>query len=163
MKDTYDAFLQYRGILVHEFARSRGLELAAKANEEHVFAVAMRNAKKYKTEATNAEERKAVALTDANYVAANADLVTLKGLRYALEEEVGQLDKTLDRIGRELFYKTGGNSGGSDRPPLSESTMRAAYKATSRLVDTAPRVEEQAPQTEVPRRPPIRLPTKRNA
>lgn len=161
LKDLYDSFLVYRGILVHEFARSRGLELAAKANEEHVFAVAMRNAKKFKTEATNAEERKAVALTDASYVAANAELVTLKGLRYALEEEVGQLDKTLDRIGRELFYKTGGMGGGNDRTPTSEPTMRAAYRATSRIVEVAPKTEEPAVQAETPRRPPIRLPTKR--
>lgn len=163
LKDLYDSFLSYRGILVHEFARSRGLELGAKANEEHVFALAMRNAKKFRTEATNAEERKAVVLTDPSYVAANAQLVTLKGLRYALEEEVDQIDKTLDRIGRELFYKTGGAGGGPERAPTSEHTMRAAYKATSRLTETAPTPEEspEPAAVEGPRRPPMRLPTRR--
>ena len=105
LKNLYDQFLAYYEYVTDDITRLIGYVSVTKVRLDHASAAAVRRAHA-NPEYTNADLRKAGATTDPVYVEAQKDNLYFKTLLNMQEERRRKFSKCMDRLGRELWFRT---------------------------------------------------------
>lgn len=105
IKELYDNYLSWYEYLTDQLAQDQAFLTVAKARLDTVWAEATRRVAKNK-EATNADLRKAFIQTDLSYLGAVQDHTYFKAKLGVQVERREKVKRSMDRIGRELWFRT---------------------------------------------------------
>ena len=105
LKKLYDQFLAFYDYITDQIATDIGFVMVSKARLEQVHAQALLRAQG-DSSLKNAEQRKAAATTDGTYVGAQRDYTYFKAKLAMQQERRDKYKRAMDRIGRELWYRT---------------------------------------------------------
>lgn len=106
LKLLYDQVLAFYVHLGGQLAVTVALKHISKGKLEAARAAALLTANS-STVAKTASAREALAEVDPRYQAANVDFVHMQALAAGQEQLLKNYSKVMDRVGRELYYKTG--------------------------------------------------------
>jgi len=149
VRDLEDALIRYRDDLTKELCQCRGLELPAAENVAATRARVMRA-----IQGGNADSRRAEADTDGTFMSANAEHVTLRGVRFGLETRLEQIDIQLERLKQEFFLKQRLESA-----VPAPRALPAAYKAVGTAVpDETESVDSAGEEPRAPTTPTVSPP-----
>jgi hypothetical protein len=135
LKTLYDEFLSYYAYLTDQVAQDTCDATVSKARLEFKGAQA---ALKAATDPrlTNADMRKAVVETDAETLGAKRDYIYFKSKLAVQEDRKRKISKCMDRIGRELWFRTQDESEPSSeffiKKPQRSGVFPGAYKGPNK-------------------------------
>jgi hypothetical protein len=109
LKDLYDQYLIFYSYLTDQITRCIVFFEVTKARHVQKHAEAMKKAHTNKN-LTNADLRKACVETDVIYLNAKRDFLYFKQMLAAHEERRRKMSKSMDRVGRELWFRTQSDS-----------------------------------------------------
>lgn len=123
IKDLYDNYLSWYEYLTDQLAQDQAFLTVAKARLDTVWAECTKRVAKNK-EATNADLRKAFIQTDIEYLGAFQDHTYFKSKLGVQSERRDKIKRSMDRIGRELWFRT------QDEAPVESPTFhrRPTYR-----------------------------------
>jgi len=122
IKELYDDYMSWYEYLTDQLSQDQAFLTVAKARLDTVWAEATKRVVKNK-EATNADLRKAFIQTDLEYMGANQDYIYFKSKLSVQVERRDKVKKSMDRIGRELWFRTQ-----DDQPVEAPSYRRPTYR-----------------------------------
>lgn len=105
VKELYDDYMSWYEYLTDQLSQDQAFLTVSKARLDTVWAEATKRVSKIK-EATNAELRKAHIQTDIEYLGALQDYTYFKSKEKVQSERRDKIKKSMDRIGRELWFRT---------------------------------------------------------
>ena len=105
VKELYDDYMSWYEYLTDQLSQDQAFLTVCKARLDTVHAEATKRVVKVK-EATNAELRKAYIQTDIDYLGALQDYTYFKAKEKVQSERRDKVKRSMDRIGRELWFRT---------------------------------------------------------
>ena len=105
IKELYDDYMSWYEYLTDQLSQDMAFLTVAKARLDTVQAESTKRASKCK-EATNADLRKAYIQTDIEYLGALQDHTYFAAKKVVQSERRDKIKRSMDRIGRELWFRT---------------------------------------------------------
>jgi len=134
LKSQYDQFLAFYDYITDQIAIDIGFVMVSKARYEQVQAQATLRTHA-DTSLKNAELRKAAVSIDPTVVGALRDYTYFKAKLAMQQERRDKFKRAMDRIGRELWYRTQDEASNEFYPPKKEivaTQLGSSYKRVNR-------------------------------